>query len=488
VNRHFRGVNNRMCDDTVKYSNLQPPTSDFQPPTSNLQSPISHLALADGTVFSGRSFGAPGTVTGEVVFNTSLTGYQEILTDPSYCGQIVVMTNPHIGNVGINPEDFEAARPWVTALVVREASRRVSNWRATQSLPDYLAQNAIPGLTEVDTRALVRHIRAQGAMLAALSSDPALSPDDLVDLARSAPSMVGRDLVQEVTCREAYSLPRGAGDGKAAQRAASLWDSGGWGGGGLVARDLSRSAPPPLGLRRRGRQSPPAAGGEADFPPPPDGRAPRSAAGGSPALHAGASVARAEGEGLHVVAYDFGIKHSILYWLVASGCRVTIVPATTPAAEALALQPDGIFLSNGPGDPAAVTYAIQATRDLIASGVPMFGICLGHQIIGLALGGQTYKLKFGHRGGNQPVRDAASGRVQISAHNHGFAVLAGSLPADVEVTHVNLNDGCVEGLRAATRPVFSVQYHPEASPGPHDALPLFAEFVEEMKKGVRSQK
>jgi carbamoyl-phosphate synthase small subunit len=374
------------------------------------------IALSDGTVFAGQSFGAPGTVTGEVVFNTSLTGYQEILTDPSYCGQIVVMTVPHIGNVGINPEDCEAARPWVTALVVREASRRVSNWRATQSLPDYLAQNAVPGLTEVDTRALVRHIRAQGAMMAALSGDPALSPDDLVDLARCAPSMVGRDLVREVTCQEAYHL-----------------------------------SPNPS----------PERGGEKLLPSP---------------LRRGA-----RGEVLHVVAYDFGIKHSILRWLVASGCRVTVVPATTPAAEALALGPDGIFLSNGPGDPAAVTYAIQATRDLIGSGIPMFGICLGHQIIGLALGGQTYKLKFGHRGGNQPVRDAATGRVQISAHNHGFAVVAGSLPGDVEVTHVNLNDGCVEGLRHTTRPVFSVQYHPEASPGPHDALPLFSEFVGEME-------
>jgi carbamoyl-phosphate synthase small subunit len=388
-------------------------------PTSNLHSLISnlsYLALADGTIFSGRSFGAPGTVTGEVVFNTSLTGYQEILTDPSYCGQIVVMTNPHIGNVGINPEDFEAARPWVTALVVREASRRVSNWRATQSLPDYLAANAIPALTEVDTRALVRHIRAQGAMMAALSSDPALSPADLVDLARCAPSMVGRDLVREVTCPEAYAL-----------------------------------TPSPSPDSGRGESLP----------------SPRIGGGGG-------------GEVLHVVAYDFGIKHAILHWLVASGCRVTVVPATTPAAEALALKPDGIFLSNGPGDPAAVTYAIQATRDLIGSGIPMFGICLGHQIIGLALGGQTYKLKFGHRGGNQPVRDAATGRVQISAHNHGFAVLAGSLPADVAVTHVNLNDGCVEGLHHKSLPVFSIQYHPEASPGPHDALPLFAEFVSMM--------
>ena len=443
-----------MRDDVADYSNLpwparrsqgrQPPTSNFQLPTSN-----SHLALADGAIFTGQSFGAPGTVTGEIVFNTSLTGYQEILTDPSYCGQIVVMTAPHIGNVGINPEDFEAARPWVTALVVREASRRVSNWRATGSLPDYLAANAIPGLTEVDTRALVRHIRSQGAMQAALSGDPALSPDDLVDLARSAPSMVGRDLVREVTCREAYH-----------------WEEGlpaGW--------KVERPDPPaPFPCRE---------GGEAPTP-----TLPRRAGEGeiflpSP-LRGGAG-----GEVPHVVAYDFGIKHNILRWLVESGCRVTVVPATTPAAEALALGPDGIFLSNGPGDPAAVTYAIRAARDLIESGKPMFGICLGHQIIGLALGGQTTKLKFGHRGGNQPVRDEATGRVQISAHNHGFAVVAGSLPGDVEVTHVNLNDGCVEGLRHKARPVFSIQYHPEASPGPHDALPLFAEFVRVMKEGSR---
>ena len=403
------------------------------------------IALADGTLFAGQPFGAPGTVIGEIVFNTSLTGYQEILTDPSYCGQIVVMTAPHIGNVGINPEDFEAARPWVTALVVREVSRRVSNWRAGGSLPDYLAQNGVPGLTEVDTRALVRHIRYQGAMMAALSNDLALSPDDLVDLARCAPSMVGRDLVREVTCQEAYH-----------------WEEGlleGW--------KVERPNPPAPFPAREGGAAPtptlPRPAGEEELPP----SSKRRGAGG---------------EVLHVVAYDFGIKRAILRWLVEVGCRVTVVPGTTPAAEALALNPDGIFLSNGPGDPAAVTYAIQATRDLIGSGVPMFGICLGHQIIGLALGGQTYKLKFGHRGGNQPVREAATGRVQISAHNHGFAVLAGSLPGDVEVTHVNLNDGCVEGLRHKIRPVFSIQYHPEASPGPHDALPLFAEFVGVMQK------
>jgi carbamoyl-phosphate synthase small subunit len=411
---------------------------------SNLQSPISnlspaHLALADGTHFVGQAFGAPGTVTGEVVFNTSLTGYQEILTDPSYCGQIIVMTCPHIGNVGVNPEDVEAGRPWVTALVVREASRRVSNWRASQSLPDYLTQHNLPGLTGVDTRALVRHIRHQGAMMATLSSDPALSPDDLVDLARSAPPMEGRDLVREVTCQEPYH-----------------WEEG---------------LPPAwkVELAQRPNPSPPfltMEGGEVASSP----------------LRRGVG-----GEVHHVVAYDFGIKRNILRWLVEVGCQVTVVPATTPAEDALALNPDGIFLSNGPGDPAAVTYAIQATRQLIESSRPIFGICLGHQIIALALGGRTHKLKFGHRGGNQPVREEVTGRVQVTVHNHGFAVTPGSLPDDVEVTHVNLNDGCIEGLRHKTLPVFSVQYHPEASPGPHDALSLFTDFARLME-GVGSKK
>ncbi|MBN1991877.1 MAG: glutamine-hydrolyzing carbamoyl-phosphate synthase small subunit [Anaerolineae bacterium] len=393
------------------------------------QNPNSHttpaiLALADGTIFYGQSFGAPVTITGEVVFNTSLTGYQEILTDPSYCGQIVTMTYPHIGNVGVNPEDVEANRPWAAGLIVREVSRRVSNYRATQSLPNYLRENSLPGLTEVDTRALVRHIRTRGAMTAAVSCDPALSADDLVDMARAAPSMEGLDLAKVVTCAEPYH-----------------WDEG------VITEWRAEN------------------------------------------------TYRASRATHHVVAYDFGIKHNILRLLSEAGCRVTIVPANTPAEDVLALNPDGIFLSNGPGDPAAVTYAIKNTKKLVEENLPIFGICLGHQILGLALGGQTHKLKFGHRGGNQPVKDVTpptsppvgeirggAGAVAISSHNHGFAVSAGSLPDDVEVTHINLNDNCIEGLRHKTKPVFSIQYHPESSPGPHDALEFFKQFAELMAK------
>jgi carbamoyl-phosphate synthase small subunit len=393
------------------------------PPNTNIHPVPAILALADGTIFHGQSFGAPVTVTGEVVFNTSMTGYQEILTDPSYCGQIVTMTYPHIGNVGVNPEDVEANRPWAAGLIIREVSRRVSNWRATQSLPDYLRQHNLPGLTEVDTRALVRHIRLQGAMMAALSSDPDLTTDDLVDMACEAPSMVGLDLVKVVTCAEPYH-----------------WNNG------LISEWRAENT-----------------------------------------YH----VSRITH---HVVAYDFGIKHNILRLLTDAGCRVTVVPATTSAENALALNPDGIFLSNGPGDPAAVTYAIEATRRLIDNGLPIFGICLGHQILGLALGGKTHKLKFGHRGGNQPVKDVTpptsppvggrrgAGGVAITSHNHGFAVSAGSLPDDVEATHINLNDDCIEGLRHKTRPIFSIQYHPESSPGPHDALEFFRQFVEMMEE------
>ncbi|MBI1879034.1 MAG: glutamine-hydrolyzing carbamoyl-phosphate synthase small subunit [Chloroflexi bacterium] len=383
--------------------------------------PPATLALADGTIFQGQSFGAPVTVTGEVVFNTSMTGYQEILTDPSYYGQIVTMTCPHIGNVGVNPEDVEAHRPWASGLIVREVSRRVSNWRAAQSLPDYLRQHNLPGLTEVDTRALVRHIRSQGAMMAALSSDERLSPDDLVDLARAAPSMNGLDLVKFVTCPEPYH-----------------WEEG-------------------VILEWRAAE---------------DGR-----------------WKMEDGKLYQVVAYDFGIKQNILRLLTQAGCRVTVVPATTPAEDVLAMNPDGVFLSNGPGDPAAVTYAVEATHKLIDSDLPIFGICLGHQIVGLALGGTTHKLKFGHRGGNQPVKNVSppfqgggQGGVSVTSHNHGFAVTSDSLPDDVEVTHVNLNDGCIEGLRHKTRPVFSIQYHPEASPGPHDALGFFGQFVELMEQ------
>jgi carbamoyl-phosphate synthase small subunit len=366
------------------------------------------LALADGTLWPGQAFGAVGTRTGEVVFNTSLTGYQEILTDPSYHGQIVVMTQPHIGNYGANAEDDESARAWASGLVVREASPIASNWRASQTLDEYLRERGLVGITDVDTRALVRHIRTCGAQNAALSSlDP--NPERLLALARSAPDMNGLDLVREVTCVESFNWVQG---------------SGGWGIG---------AGPQPTGPRP-----------------------------------------------YQVVAYDFGIKHNILRLLAAHGCRVTVVPAQTSAGDVLALKPDGVFLSNGPGDPAAVTYAIESVRQLLGR-VPIFGICLGHQILGLALGGSTYKLKFGHRGGNQPVKNLCTGRVEISSHNHGFAVRAESLPAHVEVTHVNLNDGCVEGLTAPGLQAFSVQYHPEAAPGPHDARYLFRQFVDLMR-------
>jgi carbamoyl-phosphate synthase small subunit len=360
------------------------------------------LALADGTLWPGLAFGATGERTGELVFNTSMTGYQEILTDPSYHGQIPIMTQPHIGNYGVNDEDDESDRCWVAGFVVRAASPIASNWRATRPLEDYLAGRGIVGMTDVDTRALVRHVRIHGAMNAALSSvNP--DPEHLVGLARAAADMNGLDLVSAVTCSTAYRIPE--------------------------------SRPPAAGRPQPGGQC-----------------------------------------ALHVVAYDFGVKRNILRMLTERGCRVTVVPAQTTAGEALALAPDGVFLSNGPGDPAAVTYAIESVKALLGK-VPIFGICLGHQILALALGGQTYKLKFGHRGGNQPVQHRPTGKVAISSHNHGFAVAAGSLLPSVQITHVNLNDGCVEGLAAADLRAFSVQYHPEAAPGPHDALGLFDDFI-----------
>ncbi len=364
------------------------------------------LALEDGTTWPGYAYGATGQRTGEIVFNTAMTGYQEILTDPSYYGQIVVMTAPHIGNTGVNFEDEESTKAWLSGFVVRAASPRVSNWRARQSLDAYLREQGVVGITGVDTRALVRHIREQGAMRAIIASGEGLDAAALVEQARSAPSMEGLDLVRDVSCAEPYHWAEG--------------NPGEWG-----------STP-------------------AEFP-------------------------------YHVVAYDYGMKRNILRLLAERGCRVTVVPATLPASEALALKPDGVFLSNGPGDPAAVTYAVEATKALLGK-VPMFGICLGHQILGLALGGETYKLRFGHHGGNQPVQFADTGHTEISSHNHGFAVAASSLPADVEVTHVNLNDDCVEGLRAPSRQAFSVQYHPESAPGPHDSAYLFDQFIELMKK------
>ena len=369
------------------------------------------LALADGSVFRGNAFGAPVLGVGEVVFNTSITGYQEILTDPSYAGQMVAMTYPQIGNVGVNPEDEESARPFLEGFIVKEVFEQASNWRSSESLVAYLRRHELPGISGIDTRALVRRIRDGGAQVGVLSADPEQQDARaLVERARSEPGLDGRDLVAAVTCTEPFQ-----------------WTEGRW------------------------------SGVEGQLP-----RAPRP--GGS----------------LRLVAYDFGLKRNIARLLVEQGFEVTVVPATTSARAALAMNPDGIFLSNGPGDPAGVAGVRENVRTL-AESKPLFGICLGHQILALALGGATKKLKFGHHGGNQPGQDLTTRKVSICAENHGYAVDADSLRAagePVEITHVNLNDGTVEGLAHTTRPLFSVQYHPEASPGPHDAAFFFSRFRE----------
>jgi len=371
------------------------------------------LALADGTVFHGRAFGALGEASGELVFNTSMMGYQEILTDPSYEGQLVAMTYPEIGNVGVNAEDVESRQPYVRGFIVREYVDTPSSWRAEESLGAYLARHGIPGIEGIDTRALVRHLRDHGSQEAVLSSVD-LDAARLVRKAKETPSLVGRDLVKVVTTPEPYE-----------------WTQGPWKLGGYTTADDA--------AQRRG------------------------------------------GRVLRVVAYDFGIKYNILRHLVGAGCSVRVVPATTPARDVLAERPDGVFLSNGPGDPDAVAGARDAVADLLGN-VPIFGICLGHQIMGLALGGTTYKLKFGHHGGNQPVKDLSTGKVEITSQNHGFAVDTDSLRGKAELTHVNLNDQTVEGLSVTGQPSFSVQYHPEASPGPHDAAYLFKRFVERMER------
>jgi carbamoyl-phosphate synthase small subunit len=357
--------------------------------------------LEDGQVFEGVSFGHDGETTGEVVFNTALAGYQEVLTDPSYAGQIVTMTYPHIGNYGVNVEDVESARPQVAGFVVREVSTVASSWRASGELHRYLAEHGVVGISEVDTRALTRHLRSHGAQRGVISS-AAVDPAELLARARASRSMIGLDLAREVSCAAPYQVA-----------AASA---------GATAR-------------------------------------------------------------YRVVAYDFGIKQNILRMLAAAGCDVTVVPAQTPAGEVLALSPDGIFLSNGPGDPEPCTYAIEATRALIEAGLPIFGICLGHQILGLACGGKTFKLKFGHRGANHPVKNLATGQVEVTSQNHGFAVDPALFERpEYVLTHVNLNDGTVEGFRHRDRPVISVQYHPEASPGPHDSHYLFGEFIALMEQ------
>ncbi|MFN3407613.1 MAG: glutamine-hydrolyzing carbamoyl-phosphate synthase small subunit [Limisphaerales bacterium] len=376
------------------------------------------LALEDGTVFQGAGFGARASACGEVCFNTSMTGYQEILTDPSYKAQIVTMTYPLIGNYGVNTQDVESWQPHVSGFVVRELSPVASNWRADASLPDYLAQHGIPGLQGIDTRALTKKLRVRGAMNGFLTTEP-MSAEEAVARARAWEGLLGVDYVKEVTHRAPF-----AWDEKDEQSAA--FD--------LVRGNATADA------RNHRKPLPPA-----DVP---------------------------------IVALDFGMKYNIARRLRQHGFKVQIVPATTPASEVLKYRPAGVFLSNGPGDPAALGYAVQTVRDLLQTGLPMFGICLGHQILGQAFGGKTFKLKFGHRGGNQPVKDLRSGRVEITSQNHGFAVDAASLPSDVEVDRINLNDQTVEGLRHKTKPVFCVQYHPEASPGPHDSTPLFAEFRE----------
>ncbi|MDB6063933.1 MAG: carbamoyl phosphate synthase small subunit [Pedosphaera sp.] len=381
------------------------------------------LALEDGSVFHGEGFGASATACGEVCFNTSMTGYQEILTDPSYKGQIVAMTYPLIGNYGMNLQDMESWRPHVSGFVIRELSPVVSNWRADFSLAEYLEKNGIPGIQGIDTRALTKKLRVRGALNGFISTEGTAEAEALAK-AKGWQGLGGVDYVKEVTHKTAF-----------------LWDEK---DEQSASFKLTQAAGKIEG--RNVREPLPAA----DIP---------------------------------IVAFDYGMKYNIMRRLRQQGFKVQVVPATTTAEEALKYKPAGIFLSNGPGDPAALDYAVQAVSDLVKSGVPIFGICLGHQILGQAFGGKTFKLKFGHRGANQPVKDLASGRVEITSQNHGFAVDAESLPSDVSVDRVNLNDQTVEGMRHKTKPIFCVQYHPEASPGPHDSTPLFAEFRELIKKG-----
>jgi carbamoyl-phosphate synthase small subunit len=374
------------------------------------------LALEDGTVYRGSAAGAQGVAEGEVVFNTSMTGYQEVLTDPSYAGQIVTMTCPQIGNYGVAPDDIESTGPQVAGFIMREESPIASNWRASGTLRDYLIANNVVAIADIDTRELTRLLRSGGVMRGVIATGD-VDAKDLVERARRIPSMEGTDLVREVTCDAPFDWPSPAAKGAADVRA------------DLALEPQTRSKRP-----------------------------------------------------LRVAAYDFGIKWNILRRLNSYGCQIHVVPASTPAKDVLASGVDGVFLSNGPGDPAAVDYAIENTKVLAQADKPLFGICLGHQILGLALGAKTYKLKFGHRGANHPVKFLDSGKVEITSQNHGFVVDPDSLPSDVKVTHVNLYDGTVEGLRAVDRPIYSVQYHPEASPGPHDADYLFKQFVEDMDK------
>jgi carbamoyl-phosphate synthase small subunit len=376
------------------------------------------LALEDGRVFNGRAAGARTRRGGEVVFNTSLTGYQEVFTDPSYSGQIVCLTYPHIGNVGTNLDDEESAKPYIEALVVREFSLLASNWRSSQTAQQYLERNGVPVISEIDTRALVRHLREVGALRGIVSTD-GTPVEQLIAEARALPTMAGQELAGRVTTAKKYDWVRGSN---------------------VLA---------------------------------------------APVINGGKANGKEAGARYRVVAYDYGIKQNILRLFVDHGCDVTVVPAKTSAEDVLSLKPHGVFLSNGPGDPEPVTYAIQNIRKLVGR-VPLFGICLGHQLCGLALGGKTFKLKFGHHGSNHPVKNLRTQKVEITAQNHGFCVDPHSLPSsDVEITHVNLNDHTNEGMRHRSMPLFSVQYHPEASPGPHDARYLFDDFIAMMKDSAR---
>ncbi len=381
------------------------------------------LVLADGTVFRGVSIGAAGSRAGEVVFNTSMTGYQEILTDPSYCRQIVTLTCPHIGNVGVNDEDVESRQVFASGLVIRDLSLTVSNWRCTQSLPDYLKANDVVAIAGIDTRKLTRILREKGAQSGCIAS----GTDEVAALeaARGFAGLAGMDLAQVVSCNKSYE-----------------WTDGVWRLGSVHGQDAVKS----------------------------------SEVAESRVLNP---------ESFHVVAYDFGVKQNILRMLAERGCRITVVPAKTPAAAVLAMNPDGVFLSNGPGDPEPCDYAIDATRKFLDAGIPLFGICLGHQILGLAVGAKTVKMKFGHRGANHPVQDLATRQVMITSQNHGFAVDAATLPVNARVSHVSLFDGTLQGFELTDKPAFCFQGHPEASPGPHDVDGLFDKFVA-MMKGARS--
>lgn len=380
------------------------------------------LALADGRVFEGTGFGAEKTSTGEACFNTSMTGYQEVLTDPSYRGQIVTMTYPLIGNYGVNPEDAESKQPHVRGFVVEELCEVPSNWRSVESLDAYLKKWDIAGIQGIDTRALTKHLRTAGAMQAVVTSDPSVTAEQAVQMAKDAPSMAGSDFVKEVSTEENYK-----------------WDEGDTESREWVLTNASTSDPQLQDER-------------------------------------GQTVRPLPEAKYNIVAYDFGVKYNILRRLRQNGFNVEVVNSRTPAEEVLARNPDGVFLSNGPGDPDALDYIHAEIRKLVAE-KPIFAICLGHQILAHAFGGKTFKLKFGHRGGNQPVKDLRDGRVAITSQNHGFAVDGDSLPSNVEVTHINLNDDTVEGIRHKDYPVFSVQYHPEAAPGPHDAKYFFEEFA-----------